>query len=94
MQLKDVFIEEQESMVNASKFNMVVTMYEDHEQLKGMVEYDQELFSKKFILQIIKDYKCILDCIVKEEEEKISYIKMSVQKELQTSENPEDSLFE
>ena len=94
MQLKDVFIEEQESMVNASKFNMVVTMYEDHEQLKGMVEYDQELFSKKLILQIIKDYKCILDCIVKEEEEKISYIKMSVQKELQTSENPEDSLFE
>ena len=82
LQLRGLEIHETEIEKRTSKIDLTLTFDEVHGQLRGLVEYNNDLFTKETIKRLIGHLEHVLDQVVQRPDKHISEITLATENEL------------
>lgn len=78
-QLKDIKIKTIDTDYNSAKFEMTMTLYEEENFIKGILEYNTDLFYEETVLNFIDNYKKLIEGLIQNDETGISNIPLKVE---------------
>lgn len=90
-QLKDIKIKTIDTDYNSAKFEMTMTLYEEENSIKGILEYNTDLFYEETVVNFIDNYKKLIEGLIENDEAKISNI--SLDEDIDESIDEEDYTF-